>query len=182
MPAVISPDRHTAARDWAAYLASVTKNAELWAGVYRTARVSDLAVARARAIAGKWHLLALTEDWCGDAVNSLPVLARLTEQVPSIDLRFVSRDANPDLMDEHLTGSSRSIPVVIALDGEFVERAWWGPRPAPLQEWFNGEEARGLDKAERYRRIRAWYARDRGATFLDELLGILEAGVETAAA
>jgi hypothetical protein len=52
----------------------------------------------------------LSEDWCGDAVNSVPYLARLAELAPNLDLRVLARDENPDLMDAHLTRGSRSIP------------------------------------------------------------------------
>lgn len=174
MSSLVSAARFAAAHTFTEYLATVQKNAELWAGVYRTASIPDEVVARAGSLPDGWHLLALSEDWCGDAVNSLPVLARLAEQVTSLDLRFVGRDENPDLMDAHLTGVSRSIPVVIVLSPELEEKGWWGPRPAPLQAWFNGAEATAMDKDERYKRIRQWYARDRGRTFLDELLRIVE--------
>jgi len=51
----------------------------------------------------------LVEDWCGDAVNTLPVIGRLAEHASNIELRVVGRDANLDLMDAHLTNGSRSI-------------------------------------------------------------------------
>jgi hypothetical protein len=75
-------------------------------------------------------------------------------------------------MDGHRTGKSRSIPIVIVLDSQFAERAWWGPRPAPLQGWVVNA-GRALTPAERYREVRRWYARDRGTTTLAELLATL---------
>ena len=66
-----------------------------------------------------------------------PYLARLQEALPNFELRVLSRDENPDLMDAHLTNGTRSIPVVMILDQEFREVAWWGPRPRPLQELFH---------------------------------------------
>ena len=170
---IVSPERFQAGLDFTAYLSTVAENAELWPAVYRTARVPEEMVARAREIPGRWNLLALTEDWCGDAVNALPIIARLVEEVPTFELRLLGRDANPDLMDGHLTGTSRSIPVVMVLDEAMVERGWWGPRPAPLQDWFL-EEGILLEKDERYRQMRQWYARDRGKTILDEVLRIAE--------
>ena len=131
------------------------------------------ASARLDAVAGRWYFLVMVEDWCGDAVNTVPLLARLAELVPSFDLRIVGRDASPDLMDAHLTAGTRSIPVVMALDGSFSECGWWGPRPTELQEWVVAEGVQ-LEKAERYRKVRTWYARDRGRTTLDEVLQILE--------
>ena len=179
MSALVSAARFAAAQNFTGYLKTVRQNAELWAGVYRTASVPVELLARARSLPTRWHLLALSEDWCGDAVNSLPVLAKLTEQVPLFDLRFVGRDDNPDLMDAHLTGLSRSIPVVMVLDSDLEERGWWGPRPAALQAWFDGEEAQTMDKDERYTRIRTWYARDRGRTILDEVLRMIERSTES---
>lgn len=134
----------------------------------------DAFVERARALPGKIHLLVLNEDWCGDSVNTLPAIAKLAALAPErIDLRVLGRDANPDLMDAHLTGTSRSIPVVIVLDADYVERGWWGPRPKVLQAWVHGP-GQSLDKAARYREIRRWYARDRALTTLEELVTLME--------
>ena len=41
----------------------------------RRSETPDSVVQDIESIAGEWHLLVLTEDWCGDAVNTLPVLA-----------------------------------------------------------------------------------------------------------
>jgi len=155
--------------------ASATKNADLWAAVWRRAVVPDEFVRRVAALGGAWHLLVLSEDWCGDAVNSVPVVARLAELAPNVDLRVLARDENLDLMDAHLTGTSRSIPVVIVLDEEFNERGWWGPRPAELQKWALGP-GQALDKDARYREIRTWYARDKGRATLEEVVRVMERG------
>lgn len=165
--------RYEAAATFGAYVATTVENASLWRDAARLARVGDDAVARAAALPGQWHLLVLSEDWCGDAVNSVPYVARLAELAPNVDLRVLARDQNPDLMDAHLTGQARSIPVVIAYDAAFAEHGWWGPRPAPLQAWVFGE-GQAFDKPDRYRQVRAWYARDRGRTTVDEVLGLLE--------
>jgi hypothetical protein len=172
-------DRFLAAPDFEAMLASARKNVELWTAVWRRARVGDEYLRRVAAVGGAWHLLALSEDWCGDAVNTLPVVARLAELSPNLDLRVLGRDANPDLMDAHLTGQSRSIPVVILLDDAFRERGWWGPRPTVLQRWVSGQ-GQLLEKSARYREARTWYARDRGRTTLDEVVSLLERGAASA--
>ena len=159
-------------------LAQARKNEELWRAVYERALVPEDVVEAVESLGGRWHLLALSEDWCGDAVNLLPFLARLAERATNVDLRILSRDENLDLMDQHLTdGRSRSIPVVILLDDAFEERAWWGPRPAPLQQWVT-EEGLVLESAERYRHIRRYYAKDKGLTFLSEVLAMIRAASE----
>ncbi|MEJ7759326.1 MAG: thioredoxin family protein [Gemmatimonadaceae bacterium] len=143
--------------------------------LYKKASLSSESSHRASLLRGQWNLLVLHEDWCGDSVNVLPHLARLKEASSGIDLRIIGRDANPDIMNAHLTNGSRSIPVVIVLDSDFVERGWWGPRPGSLQVWATSEGL-ALPKAERYRQMRTWYARDRGATIVEEILAIIEQG------
>jgi hypothetical protein len=167
-------ERYSAGQTFPDFLTHAVANAELWRAVYAHARIEDAARARAASLGGPWHLLVLVEDWCGDAVNTLPVLGRLVEQVPTIDLRTLGRDANLDLMDAHLTHGSRSIPVVMILDATYRERAWWGPRPSALQAWVMGE-GRTMTKEDRYREVRRWYARDHGATTIDEILGLIAA-------
>ena len=77
-------------------------------------------------------------------------------------------------MDTHLTnGTSRSIPVVIVLDADFEERGWWGPRPKALQERV-AAEWKQLEKPERNKEIRRWYAVDKGRTILAEVVALLE--------
>ena len=139
--------------------------------MWERARAPEDLLAAARSIGGRWRLVALSEDWCGDAVNTLPAVARLAEAA-GWDLRVLSRDANADLMDAHLTnGRSRSIPVVIVYDEQLREVGWWGPRPGELQSWVLGEGL-AMPSPERYKVVRRWYAQDRGRTTLAELLEV----------
>jgi thioredoxin family protein len=166
--------RYEAAPTFDGFVDAAQQNKPLWTTMYKLARVPESLVARVRALPARLHLLVLNEDWCGDSVNTLPAVAKLASLVPEkIDLRVVGRDANPDLMDSHLTGTSRSIPVVIVLDDDYVEHGWWGPRPKELQSWALGP-GKALEKADRYREIRRWYARDRALTTLEELVTLME--------
>ena len=174
LPGPALMERFFAGETFAEFLARPKDNALLWDALYKRSTVPDSIVARAREMSPQpWHLLVLNEDWCGDSINILPGIARLTEAVSLLQMRIIGRDANPDLMDRHLTGATRSIPVIMVLDKDFVERGWWGPRPGPLQRWVVGHGL-ALPKDERYREVRTWYARDRGETAMNELLDIFE--------
>jgi thioredoxin family protein len=140
----------------------------LWQGVYKLARVPEWARNAVPAGATR-KLLVLAEDWCGDASNTVPVVAKLAATVPGLELRVLLRDANPEVMDRYLTNGARSIPVVIAFDEEFRELGHWGPRPSELQSWVMANRAT-MPKAELYPQVRKWYARDRGETTLREVL------------
>jgi Thioredoxin len=168
----LNSERFQAAPTFDEYLESVEKNEELWHGVYDRVRLPEELVADARAVPGGWHLVALSEDWCGDAVNTLPVIARLADEA-GWDLRVLARDENLDLMDAHLTnGRSRAVPIVIVYDNDFNEVGWWGPRPGEIQSWVM-DEGLSLPSPERYKVVRRWYAKDRGKTTIRELIGIL---------
>jgi thiol-disulfide isomerase/thioredoxin len=175
----VDATRYEAAPRFPAYLESVVKHAELWLGMYRTASVSSELVERLRRVRGSWRFLVLSEDWCGDCVSTIPVVARLAEQA-GVDLKVLGRDANADLMDAHLTNGTRSVPVVMILDADFRERGWWGPRPAAVQRWYRNE-AHMLPKEDRSRRKRAWYARDRGRTTVEEVVEAVERAARQAA-
>lgn len=166
-------NRYESALPFPAYLETVRQNEELWRAINDRVRLPDAVVDEARDLPGTWHLLALSEDWCGDAINILPVLARLTEALDRMDLRVLTRDDNLDIMDAHLTnGTSRSIPVVILLDEEYEERGWWGPRPSELQKWVM-EEGMKMEPGPRYAQVRRFYARDKGKTILKEVLDMI---------
>lgn len=162
------------AESFAAFLEGAEDNIKLWTKDYSN-RVPQDVVGRVEAVPGEWKLLVLSEDWCGDASNTIPPLAAFAEMASNVELRLLARDENLELMDEHLTnGTARSIPVVIILDGDGVERGWWGPRPADLQAWFYGDDAQAMQKDDRYRELRKWYARDRGQTTIEETVAIIE--------
>ena len=178
----LTPDAPDRAADWATgvafdvFLPTAADNVGLWTSNHARALVPPDLLARVAAVPGPWRLLVLSEDWCGDAANTVPVMAAFADATPALELRLLARDQHLDLMDAHLTGgTSRSIPVALLLDAAGLERAWWGPRPAPLQAWFYGPEAQALEKPDRYRELRKWYARDRGRTTLDEIVRMIEA-------
>ena len=155
---------------WALYLTPTMEQYSLWEGVFRGAVIPDWAVAAARRLP-PLRLLVIAEDWCGDAANTVPVLARLVDATPGAELRVLARDRYPEVMAQYLTNGSKSIPIVIALDRDSKEAGRWGPRPAELQAWVMENSA--LPKTHRYPRIRHWYAMDKGEATLRETLAAI---------
>ena len=64
----------------------------------------------------KYTWLVISEGWCGDAAQILPILNKMSEVTNNINLRIVLRDENSDLMNQFLTNGSKSIPIVIILE------------------------------------------------------------------
>ena len=77
----------------------------------------------------------LTEGWCKDAAQIVPVLHALAKLNSNIELKVLLRDDNLDLMDQYLTnGKRRSIPRLIAVDPDVMEElSSWGPSAAIQQ-------------------------------------------------
>lgn len=124
--------------------------------------------------------LVLTEAWCGDAAQSLPVMHILAQQNPLIDLQILLRDDNLELMDQYLTnGISRSIPKLIALDAATGTTLFtWGPRPTALQELFYQMKTGGKDYDTIKEELQRWYNNDRTASIQSELAGLAAATSE----
>lgn len=80
-----------------------------------------------------YKVIAITEDWCGDAMLNNAILLNLAVEA-RMEVRFILRDENLELMDQYLTnGTSRAIPIYIFLDKDGVEKAVWGPRADKIQ-------------------------------------------------
>lgn len=158
---------------YGAFVADARDNRALWEGVYRTARIPEWALRMACERARGVRLLAIVEDWCGDASNTVPVLAKLGDEADCLELRLLKRDENPAIMDRYLTNGARSIPIVIVLNEEMREIGHWGPRPRELQQWVL-QHKDTMSKEERYKQVRRWYAKDKGESTLREILGLME--------
>lgn len=163
---------------WGDYLGNeVREHRDLWLAVDSRAVVPAWAAEEAAALGDGWKLLVISEDWCGDASNTVPVIAKLAETAPGVELRVVKRDEKPELMERHLTAGARSIPLAVVLDRDFRPVGQWGPRPAELQEMVLREKKAALRPlAEIYRDVRRWYARDRGESTLREILAVMKQG------
>jgi Thioredoxin len=115
--------------------------------------------------------LVLTEAWCGDAAQSVPVMHAVAALNPLIELKLLLRDENLGLMDQYLTnGVSRSIPKLIGVDTTTSEELFvWGPRPAPLQEIFMQLKAEGMEFHQIKEELQRWYNKDKTVTIQQEL-------------
>ncbi|UYZ58368.1 thioredoxin family protein [Hymenobacter latericus] len=125
---------------------------------------------------GRYVWLVLTEGWCGDAAQIVPVfeaVVRASHQ--KLKSAYLLRDENLDLMDRYLTNGGRSIPKLIVLQGDtLTEVATWGPRPAPAQEMFQRLKEQQLPFEEFATQLHGWYAKDRTQSTQQELRALLQ--------
>jgi Thioredoxin len=119
--------------------------------------------------------LVLTEGWCSNSAQIVPVLDKIVPLNSNIELKFLLRDENPGLMDRYLTnGRCRSIPKLIAVDENFEELFNWGPRPEVLQEMCYYLRAKGKDNDTINEEMHKWYAHDKTITTQKEIFELLK--------
>ena len=131
---------------------------------------------------GPSKMMVIGEDWCGDVVRELPVLARVAEAA-GIELRIFPRDENHDIMNEFLKeGLYMSIPVAVFYDEGHEYICHWIERSeAANREQGEIESAIRAEDPEisdqdfgRQRRTRtAAKAADWQKATVDELVGML---------
>lgn len=109
--------------------------------------------------------IVLTEAWCGDSAQNLPVIAEIAALNPEkIKLYLLLRDQNPEFMDNYLTNGSRAIPKLVCIDETLNKEAFvWGPRPAAAQglltAWKLNPAGRSWHEFEK--ELHAWYAKNK---------------------
>ena len=139
-------------------------NARRMARLEKTFKLREDLTEKLQHLQRSYFWLVITESWCGDAAQILPILAAMANSTNNIDLRLILRDEHPDLMDRFLTDGSRSIPKLIAIDvrtGEVVGS--WGPRPVDAQAMVLAHKENPQESyPELQKRLQLWYNKDKG--------------------
>ncbi len=149
-------------------------NAQRMRRLDKTVKLQPELIAQLKKVTQPWNWVVLTEGWCGDAAQSIPVLAQMASASPNIQLQLLLRDEYPEVMDAYLTNGGRSIPKLICLNEELKTLGTWGPRPAEAQQLFNEFKERYGEKfrdhySEWSEQLQLWYTRDRTQAIQQEL-------------
>jgi hypothetical protein len=118
--------------------------------------------------------LVISEGWCGDAAQILPIIKLMSEASENIDLKLVFRDENDALMNQFLTNGSKSIPKLLLLDEAFHLINHWGPRPEGAKNLIIEYKAKHgiVDEAAKIA-LQKWYLDDKGISTIKEIAGMI---------
>ncbi len=158
------------------YIAYTRLNLTRMERLDKTVALNDDLLLTLKELKRKQTWLVITEAWCGDAAQNLPILNLMALQNPNIEFKLVLRDENLELMDQYLTNGGRSIPKLIILDTEtHKELAIWGPRPAGAQALLAEHKANPAEShADFAKKVQLWYAQDKNLSTQHELLALLK--------
>lgn len=139
----------------------------------KTLKISEEAILEFQKLKQPQTWLVLTEGWCGDAAQNIPVLNKIAESSENIDLKIVLRDEHLPLMDLFLTNGGRSIPKLIALDKDNNVIDSWGPRPTIATKMVADykEKNGALDPAFK-QDLQVWYNKDKGKSVQEDFVNL----------
>jgi len=143
--------------------------------IYKTFVPADESIRVLSTIDSNLTVMVITEGWCGDSAQIVPVIARLTALIPNAKLKLILRDQNPEIMDAYLTDGARSIPKLVVYNEKGEELFIWGSRPEEAQNLVVSLKAEGKTKQEWEEKLHIWYARNKGKSAESEIIRKFEA-------
>ncbi len=118
--------------------------------------------------------LVLTEGWCGDAAQTLPVINKIADESDLITLKIIFRDEHEELMSHFLTNGGKSIPKLIVLNSENDVLNTWGPRPNIATKMVQDyKDTHGQLDAAFKQELQVWYNKNKGVNIQENMVGLL---------
>ena len=141
----------------------------------KTIKISEKTTQEIKMINEPQTWLLITEGWCGDAAQNLPVINKMAEINENINLKIVLRDEHLELMDLFLTNGGRAIPKLIALDKDNNVINTWGPRPTVATKMVaDYKTEHGSLDAKFKEDLQVWYNKDKGQSTQEDFVSLIK--------
>lgn len=126
---------------------------------------------------GDYLWLVISEGWCGDAAQLVPIFHKMAELSPNIEMKIALRDDNDALMNLFLTNGARSIPKLIIIDKNTLEVLGdFGPRPQGAKQLILDYKAEhGVVDETAKTNLQLWYLHDKGLSTQQEIMALMAA-------
>ncbi|WP_346238087.1 thioredoxin family protein [Niabella insulamsoli] len=132
---LLSADQPPAPYDNPDYFQYTKLNATRMKRWIKTNPITEAAISAVQAIEKPQTWVVITEPWCGDAAHIVPILYLMSELNDRITFQIQLRDSGSEI-DQYLTGTSKSIPMLIVRDETGRDLFVWGPRPKEAQGMY----------------------------------------------
>lgn len=120
----------------------------------------------------KWILIV--EPWCMDAANIAPVIFKLSQLSPMIDLDIQLRDAPPFLIEQYLTNGAKAVPKLIVRNEKDEDIFIWGARPNECQQLVIQNKSLDISADEKKALTQKWYNEDKGISVQNEIYDLMK--------
>ncbi|MCK5265697.1 MAG: thioredoxin family protein [Candidatus Thorarchaeota archaeon] len=119
------------------FLKSARENVELMKARYDGFQVTENDLDLLRSIQNEIPILVIGTDRCDDTAGNVPILAKIAECTPRIELRIIDSDANARYHQQYKVNGKRKTPVVLFLSTEHEELCRWVERPNAAYKVLN---------------------------------------------
>ena len=146
--------------------------------IFKTFSLNPAQETRVKSTSNNLKLLIITEGWCGDASQILPVVEKLTNAL-QVSTHYVLRDENLELMEKYKTIGAASIPIIIGVNEENEEAFRFGPRPQAGMEML----ARFKSNPDTYSAddfhedLQKYYNNNKGEDIVNEILDLIDENI-----
>lgn len=141
----------------------------------KTLKVSEEATTSLKNLTKKYIWIVISESWCGDAAQSVPMLNKMAEVTDKVEMKIVFRDQNLELMDQFLTNGGRSIPKLVIVEADTLKVLGdWGPRPAGATKLVTDYKAEhgSFDQTGAVE-LQKWYTKNKGQEVQNEVVELM---------
>ena len=141
----------------------------------KTMKITDENSLKLKSLKSEYIWVVISEGWCGDAAQLLPIINKMAIDSGKIELKIVLRDENEELMKLFLTNKKKSIPIVIVVEkatGSVLGK--WGPRPIGATNLITDykKEFGVIDETAKTN-LQLWYLHDKGISTQNELVNLM---------
>jgi hypothetical protein len=142
----------------------------------KTIKITDENSLELKNLKSEYIWLVISEGWCGDAAQLLPIINKMAIDSGNIELKIVLRDENDELMKLFLTNKKKSIPVMVVVDKETGSvLGKWGPRPKGATDLITDykKEFGVIDETAKTN-LQLWYLHDKGISTQEEIINLMQ--------
>ena len=120
--------KHDAGLDYESYLATDPQKAANWKMIYEQVTLSDEQRRLIEGFSRTMPVLCVSGIWCGDCVQQGPLVARIAEASPCVDLKWLDRDEHSDLAEQIKINAGLRVPALIFMAEDYEPVSIMGDR------------------------------------------------------
>jgi hypothetical protein len=119
------------------FLKGARENVELMKARYDGFQIIEHDMDLLGSIQNDIQVLVIGNDRCDDTAGNLPILAKMAESSPKVEVRTLDSDANAGYHQQFKVNGKRKTPVVLFLSPELEELCRWVERPNAAYKIIN---------------------------------------------
>ena len=128
MDATYLKTKFDAALAWSDYLATDSAKAGNWRKIYDQVQLANEQRRLIEGFVREMKVLCVSGIWCGDCAQQGPLIERIAEANPCINLKWIDRDEHLDLAEQIKSNAGLRVPVVIFMAEDYEPVSIYGDR------------------------------------------------------